>query len=63
MTLVSFVEERVICAVIRRYVRRLQSGARCRQWRNIGSDVISDGHLCLVLTADGGIYELERGTQ
>jgi heat shock protein HslJ len=32
-----------------------------RQWGNIRSYVIRDGHLFLALIADGGIYELEPG--
>jgi len=30
-----------------------------KQWRNIRSYVIRDGHLFLALKVDGGIYEFE----
>jgi heat shock protein HslJ len=34
-----------------------------KQWGNIRSYVIRDGHLFLALMADGGIYEFERVTR
>ena len=34
-----------------------------KQWGNVRSFVIKEGHLFLSLTADGGIYEFEPVTK